>query len=197
SAGRLETSLKHLRPFFGLYRAIQVTSDLVTSYVVARQAEGAANATINRELAALKRMFTLGKRGRRGELMPYVPMLKEDNTRKGFSEAGEFRAIVANLPAYLAPALETAYITGWRIRDELLTRHNSHVDLQNGWLRLEPGETKNGEGRNFPLTSELRFVLEAQVARTRELEKSTGVIIPWLFHRNGKPIKEFRRAWKT
>src|SRR5229473_5670917 len=59
SAGRLETSLKHLRSFFALYRAVEITTDRITSYVVARQAEGAANATINRELAALKRMLTL------------------------------------------------------------------------------------------------------------------------------------------
>jgi integrase len=71
------------------------------------------------------------------------------------------------------------------------------VDLTNGWLRLEPGETKNGDGRNFPLTEELREVLESHITKTRELELRTGTIIPWLFHRSGEPIRNFRRAWVT
>jgi hypothetical protein len=35
-----------------------------------------------------------------------------------------------------------------------------HVDFEHVWLRLEPGETKNGEGRMYPLTPRLRAVLE-------------------------------------
>ena len=62
---------------------------------------------------------------------------------------------------------------------------------------LEPGETKNAEGRQFPLTSALRTVLERQRARTLVIEKATRTIIPWLFHRAGHPIKSFRRAWVT
>ncbi len=49
----------------------------------------------------------------------------------------------------------------------------------------------------FPLTPELRAVLERQMARTRDMERAMGRIIPWLFHRKGKPIKSFRRAWPT
>jgi integrase len=71
------------------------------------------------------------------------------------------------------------------------------VDLVNGWLRLEPGETKSGEGRQFPLTDELRTILEHQLASTRELEVARGVVIPWLFHRAGRRIRNFRRAWMT
>jgi integrase len=88
-------------------------------------------------------------------------------------------------------------ITGWRVDDELLTRQRSHLDLRAGWLRLEPGETKNGEGRNFPLVPRLREILEEQIARTDALQRAEGRIIQWLFHRSGKPIKGFRRAWLT
>ena len=52
-------SIKHLRPFFGSVRAIDITPDRVRSYVRERQREGAANGSINRELAALKSAFTL------------------------------------------------------------------------------------------------------------------------------------------
>jgi integrase len=56
---------------------------------------------------------------------------------------------------------------------------------------------KNGEGRMFPLTPRLRAVLEQQRDRTRALERARGQIIPWLFHRDGVPIKSFRRSWRT
>jgi len=195
SCGRVESALIHLREFFGRHRAVEITTDLITACVVRRQEEKAANATINRELAALKRMFHLAKRAGKVEMIPYIPFLKEDNARKGFLEAAEFRAVLAHLPVHLVPIMETAYVTGWRIRSELLTRQKSHVDLQAGWLRLEPGETKNGKGRMFPLTPKLRTVVECQLARTRDMEKATGQVIPWLFHREGRPIKGFRRAW--
>jgi hypothetical protein len=60
-----------------------------------------------------------------------------------------------------------------------------HFDLTNGWIRLEPGETKNGEGRNFPLTPRLSLVLERQINRTEMLQRAIGQSIPWLFHRMG------------
>jgi hypothetical protein len=46
-----------LKPFFGMLRAVEVSSLLVARYIDSRQQERAANATINRELAALKRML--------------------------------------------------------------------------------------------------------------------------------------------
>jgi integrase len=101
------------------------------------------------------------------------------------------------LPDDLQAVSAVAYLTGWRVKSEILTRQWVHVDFQSGWLRLEPGETKNREGRQFPLTPALRAVLERQRERTRAVEKATGTIIPWIFHRAGTPIKSFRRAWVT
>ena len=145
----------------------------------------------------MKRAFRLGERAGKVGYRPYIEMLHEANVRKGFFEWVDFRGIIQHLPQDLEAVFETAYITGWRIKSELLTREKAHVDLVNGWLRLEPGESKNDEGRQFPLTPQLRTVLERQLARTRGIEKATGRVIPWLFHRSGKPIRSFRRAWRT
>jgi integrase len=87
---------------------------------------------------------------------PYISKLALDNTRKGFFEREQFDAVLKRVPDDLKPLFETAYITGWRVHDELLTRQRHHVDLKARWLRLEPGETKNRKGRNFPLTPRLR-----------------------------------------
>jgi site-specific recombinase XerD len=60
SVDRLSRSLKHLRGFFGEYtRVVDVDEANITTYVRERQEEGAENATINRELAALKRAYRL------------------------------------------------------------------------------------------------------------------------------------------
>lgn len=124
-------------------------------------------------------------------------------TRKGFFELQDYRAVLNQLPEHLQPVVTTAYVTGWRVASELLTRQWKHVDLNAGWLRLDPGETKNGEGRNFPLTPELRAVLEAQREGVLQIERSTGQIILWVFVHPygegraaaGSPIKDFRGAW--
>ncbi len=64
-------------------------------------------------------------------------------------------------------------------------------------MRLEPGTTKNSEGRAFPLIPELRALLERRQAITRRCERAQGRIIAHVFHRYGRPIKSLRRAWRT
>ena len=49
----------------------------------------------------------------------------------------------------------------------------------------------------FPLTPPLREILEQQVSKTEALQRATGKIIPWLFHRDGKPINSFSKIWIT
>jgi len=196
SSVRAERSVSHLMEFFGLSRANEITADRVVAYTAFRQRQGGANATINRELAALRRMFRLGKRGGRVGEPPFISLLREDNVRKGFFEPEQFQAVLRHLPDDLKPVIEVAYYTGWRVHSEILTREWQHMDFKNGWLRLEPGETKNGRGRNFPLTRRLREVLQKQWEDTRALEQSTGSIIPSLFHRRGRPIKDLYTSWR-
>jgi integrase len=195
SINRIEDAFNHLREYFAETRAIDLTNDRVVAYVASRREAGAAAATVNRELAALKRAFSLAEDAGRVVRRLRISALHEDNARTGFFEPEQFEAVVANPPEFLKPAIRTAYITGWRVPSEVLTRQRHHVDLDAGWLRLDPGETKNSEGRNFPLTRELREILQQLIEQTRAFELATGQIVPWLFHRKGKPIKDFRGAW--
>jgi integrase len=197
SLNRVEGSLAHLRPAFGHLRVRAISRDRIVAYARQRRAEDeAAPATINRELACLKRMFTLGRQAGKVALIPHIPMLEEHNVRTGFFERDQFDAVLHHLADDLRPPIHAAYLTGWRLQSELLTRQWRHVDFVNGWLRLDPGETKNGEGRMFPLTPELRAVLEAQRAHTHALERQQGRVIPWVFHRDGVPIRSLRRPFR-
>ena len=71
------------------------------------------------------------------------------------------------------------------------------VDFAAGTVRLDPGTTKNGEGRVFPMTAELWALLDAQRAYTQAVQQEQGAIIPHVFHRKGKPIKSFRKVWAS
>ena len=195
SIRRVNGAIRNLRQVFRDSRAIDITDDRLSSYIVYRQEQRAANATINRELAALKRAFRLA--GKKVGQPPRFRMLRENNARKGFFESEQFGSVLQHLPDYLKPAFEVAYITGWRVASEVLTRKWQHVDLENGWLRLDPGESKNTEGRMFPLTPELREILSRQWEKTRQLQLATESLIPWVFHRDGKPIKDYYGGWDS
>jgi integrase len=104
----------------------------------------------------------------------------------------------ATLPEVLKPVVTFAYLTGWRVPSEVLTLQWRQVDLQAGTVRLEPGTTKNSDGRLFPfdVLPELRAVIEQQDASRRVLAQE-GILCPWVFHRaNGKRIHRFTKTWK-
>jgi integrase len=193
---------KHLTPYFQHRRLASITTADARAYVVHRQAARASNATINRELIVLKRMCTLAAQAGKLIARPYIPLLKEHNVRKGFFEPAQFRSIAQQLPANMRGIAEFAHITGWRTPSEILPLEWRQVDMKVGEVRLESGTTKNGEGRVFPLTIELRRVLEAQQQVAERLKKA-GVIAPCVFvytvgEKAGKRVSEsgFNKAWR-
>jgi integrase len=186
---------KHLKPWFNDRRLVEVTSDVLARYVQYRQEEGAANATCNRELAIVKRAFALALRAGKIANKPYVAMLREDNTRRGFFEREQFVALREKLPADLRPLVSFMYLTGWR-SSEVRGLEWRQVDWAGRGVRLDPGTTKSGDGRTFPFTAELEALLVAQFAEHNRLKRD-GRIVARVFHRNGEPIKSFRKAWQS
>jgi integrase len=188
---KAERSVNYLKDTFGGMRAVDVTTDRVREYISRRQQGGLSNASINRELAALKRIFNLASQCTppKVTLVPYIPMLKESNIRKGFFEPGEYVALRDALPNELKPVIVFAYHTGWR-KEEILTLKWDQVDLKEGVVRLNPGETKNEEGRTVYLNEEVLHELKV-VHSKRNLGCS------YVFHRDGQPIKDFRGSWKS
>jgi integrase len=158
SAGRMEELISHLKTFFGGCRAVAINTARVREYIEARQRSGAANATINRELAALKRAYSLGCQAEKLLTGPHFPHLEENNVRQGFFEREQFEAVRRHLPAEIQPVVTFGYITGWRL-SEVLGLTWKQVSFEAGTVRLEPGTTKNKEGRLFPFTPELRELL--------------------------------------
>lgn len=200
SGDRARQIVGHLREFFGELQAMDITPERATAYIRSRLqgSRTAKPATIRCEVAALGRMFTLAYRAGRVPLRPPFPSIEVRNTRTGFFEEHELLSVLNYVPAYLRPFAESAYLTGWR-RNELRNLTWRQVDFVAGVVRLEPGTTKNEEGRTFPFEAlpRLAAVLHEQRAMTTELERKTGTIIPWVFHREGRQVGDYRDSWNT
>lgn len=196
SLDKARRCVRRLSAAFGARRAVSLTTADVRGYIVARQEEGAANATINRELAALKRAFSLAIANQTLRVRPFIPMLTENNIRTGFMSEEEVGILATELPPTLRLVLRFAAFSGWRKR-EVLGLTWANVDLQRGVVRLEPGVSKAGEGREVYLTPEMVSLVKGQRDETARLEREQNRIIPWVFHRNGKPVRNFDGAWRA
>lgn len=194
SVKRLRTSLKHLRAGFPGMMALDVTTPRVRRYTRGRQDAGAANASIQKELAALKRAFNLARRAGLISNPPYIEMLKVENTRQGFLDRPDVDAILATAAPHIRGPILLAFLTGWR-KGEVLPLRWAQVDWDAGEIRLEPGTTKNGEGRTFPFRDlpELDELLQFQ----HDARRQVGRVLPWVFHRDGQPLKNIRGAWDS
>lgn len=179
-----------LKEFKGMM-APEITTDVIKRYVEKRLTDGVSNATVNRELAAMKRAFNLAARCTPPKVstVPYIPMLKECNIRKGFIEHDEYLAIKKALPDYLRPVLTFGYFTAWR-KSEILNLKWNQVNLRDGIVRLEPGETKNSEGRTLYMEPELWDML-------KQLHKSRRMDSLFVFNRDGEKMSDFRKAWDS
>jgi integrase len=191
---RAERSAGHLKRFFEGYRVPDITSPKIEAYIESRLDEGAANATINRELSALKRMLNLGARQTppKVDRVPYIPMLKENNVRKGFFEHAEFIALRDALPHYLKGFVTFAYKTGWRV-SEIADLTWNQVDSFNGIVRIEPGESKNDEGRTVYLDDELKEAFHSQWESRKKSSKLTPYVFPNVD--GTSRISDFRGSW--
>jgi len=197
SFDRVKLSIAHLMKFYAGSRAASITTDRIKVYIRERQAEGAANATINRDLAALRRMFNLAIQAGKLAQRPYIPVLREDNIRSGFFEAGEFLNLREVLPGYLQPMVTFAYYTGWR-KSEVLGLGWNQVDLQQNIIRLAPEQSKNPTGRLVAVEGELLSILQNQWEARKVTQipgQSPALLCPYVFHHGGKPIRDFRSAW--
>ena len=96
-----------------------------------------------------------------------------------------------------------AFVTGWRTPSEILPLEWRQVDLKAGEVRLDVGATKNGEGRVFPVTIELRRILNAQQAIAQVVKREHGTIPRQVFcfttgAKAGQGVTEgaYNKAWR-
>ncbi len=184
-----------IRARFGDVRASKLTAAGVDRYIEAKLAEDYTPASVNRQTGLLAQALRLAHR--RGTLSSVLAVrrLPERNARQGFLERADLDQVVAALPEYLQDLVRFAYLTAWR-RGELVSLRWSDVDRDGGVIRLRPEHSKNGRGRTVAIEGDLYAIVERRW-QARQVKSADGTVrVPELvFHRDGRPIADFRKAW--
>jgi len=179
----------HLQPFLGHIKARNLSTALLGKYVEQRQADGVASATINRELALVRAAFHEGRRSGLLRTVPYFPMLKENNVRQGFLRDDQYSKLAESCAAeglWLRSMFEVMHSYGWR-KGELLKMRVGHLDFVARTIRLY--DTKNASGRTVVMTEKVFELLSSCCAGKSQDD--------FVFTRpDGKPVVDFRKAWK-
>jgi len=201
SLGRLKRSLSHLSKYFGKKLARNISTDVINAYIIIRKDEGAAKATINRELSALKRMFNIACKECTPPKVYFVPSIKmldeTDNVRIGFFEFEPFFKVKEALPNHLKGPFVLAHRTGMRMEEILSLKWDDDdvkVNIFERKIELGPKSVKNKEPRAVFLQGETYEVIKRQKAIRDMYYPSCEYVFFNL--QTGERIKDFRFVWE-
>lgn len=181
--------LKPVKAHFEYDTLLQITPSRIEKYQTDRLAKGMARATVNREIRYLLHGYRLLFDAGEISYVPKVKLLEGENVREGFLNKPEFEAVVEQLSPDVRDVVRFLYNSAWRTGEALKIEWNK-VDLDDWIVRLTRKNEKTKHPRTLPLVGELREVIENRIQKRRP-------DCPYVFHRDGKPIKSFRKAWAT
>lgn len=163
-------------------------------YIAARLDDGYKPATVNRHTQLLSQAFSLAIERNHLSTAPVIRHLSErGNERQGFFADSEFNAVIEHLPPYLRDFARFKYLTGWR-KGEVSSLRWEDVDGEA--IRLRGADSKNEHPRLI-LGGDLESLIERRKAE-RRVETKTGVLLSaYVFHLNGNPVGDFRKAWHS
>ena len=170
---RLLIHVRHLRLFFGDSPLDQVTPKRIVAYKNKRYGDGVKPATINRELATLKKAFNLARREWEwcsDNPVTRVSMEKENNARDRWLTRYEEARLLSTASEWLQDIVVFAVNTGLRT-GEILALTWGAVDFSRRTLAVL--RSKNGERRTIPLN---RTVLELLGKRMKARPFSTELV---------------------
>ncbi len=144
-------------------------------------------ATVNRELACLKTIFSKAVKNGKAEKNPCqgMKMLKENNERDRILSPDEYIRLLTESPPYLKLIIRLAYHTAMRL-GEIINLTWGQMDLKEGFIKLSPEDCKTNEGRFVPLNAEL---IEMFKGMPRGLPGAP------VFLRNGQRITSIREVF--
>ena len=184
---------RRLEEYFGELRGDEISEERIGEYSRKRLEEGAARATLHRELSLLRRMLRLASP--RLPRVPLIDMPRVNNARQSFFEEEDLQAVLPHLPAHARNLVEFLYLTGWR-SSEAFRLQWGDIDWNRRVVLLR--ESKNREPRMFPFKyhPRLESVLRRQRAQVALWEREQARLCPSVFHWRGRPLHKLRRSWK-
>ena len=154
---------------------------------------GYASATCNRYSQLLGQAFNWAIQKKQLADRPYIKHLSEKgNVRRGFFEAAAFQALLENLPLDLQDFVHFGYLTGWR-KGEIASLRWEDVEID--VIRLREEDSKNEEPRSVPIEGDLQDLIERRKVARRVEKDNTIMLSDLVFHRDGEPVGDFRKAW--
>ncbi len=155
------------------------------------------NATVNRFVTLMKRIYSLAMRDEMVEKNPClkVSLLPERNVRDRIVSPGEFEELKKELPQH-ALILTLGYHLPMR-EGEILNLREKQVHFfdsgsDGGYIELYDGETKNGEGRKIPFGAEVGSLLRDHLSRKKKRGSEKFLFTT----ENGNLLGNFRRAFQ-
>ena len=139
---------------FGRMYVCQLTPAEITKYQ-SRRATEVSKSTVNRELAVLKRIFSLGIKWSLITSNPVkqVEFYKEPRIRIKYLTEEQIQSLLSHCAGTLKMIVKTALLTGMR-KEEILGLKWGDIDFTNNLIILD--KTKNDEIREIPISPELR-----------------------------------------
>ncbi len=164
---------RHIILYFGTMGVNQVEADDTERYRELRKGQGAANATINLELAVLRIIYLAAKRRKKihSDDVPGEFVMVEDNNPRRIITDDEFEAIIkAATDPDFKDVLICAYESAMRSSEiASLTAGQVHLDVQHisgavmDYIDLGIFDTKVGARRTVPVSPILKEVLERRL----------------------------------
>jgi len=176
--------LRKLDPYLRGKRLDQINMDVLWPFIRdRRERDKVANATVNRALKIVRRMLNVAHQD--WNWLQRVPRVSEPKRRIRFLTRDEADRLIASLPLHLRPVVRFALATGCRM-SEILHLEWQRVDFDRRVAWLDPGTTKNGEGRGIPLNNDAVLAL-------RDVE---GMDAKWCFTYQDKRMEAVGSAWE-
>jgi len=164
---RNQNATKHLLEYFGKKPVNYIEPDEQERYRQNRIGQGAADATVNYEIALLSAMYNLALKRKKipVEVMPGEFVRKGSSPPRRIITEDEFEQILKHSDIDFQDLLICGYETAMRLSEIAnLTKSQIHLDLQHisgsilDYIDLGIFETKTGTRRTIPISSRLKEV---------------------------------------
>lgn len=195
-SAQFRSHLKRIRNYFGMWKAIQVSAESVEDYIEEMREQEYTDSTINRGTQILNQAYELAIRHEKISSAPEIVRLSEvGNERQGFFETADFEGVVGKLPEYLKDFARFGFVTGWR-KGSIQTLRWTDVTEDVITLRAENSKTRKPV--SVPIEGELRDIVDRRrAAQVWEDTQGNARFSEYVFHLDGSPVGDFRKAWKT
>jgi len=199
SYNRIQKAMKHLIPVFGHLPISRITPDAINAYLQRRIGDTSNRkiktsvCTANREVSYMRAVYNFGIANDLISKYPFgrgrVQFFNEKTkSRNRYISTEEYNSLMSESPKYFQNILKTAYLTAMRF-SEILNLTWDRVDLETGFIRLRPEDTKTKSSRDVPIDPELMEMLQ-ELQKVRHISGK-------VFLRDGQIIKDLRTVFEN